>query len=231
MPRAEGHASANSPDAPPASLILRQRSMWGTCLGLFSGNYFNYFMLTWLPSYLVGERHYSMDRMAVTGGVCYFAVALTAMTCGWLSDRQIVTGGRSPASRRWILIAGLTLSSVFLILAGTAGPRTFVPALIIASMGFGMFNSCHWAVTQTLAGPLAAGRWTGIENFVGNLAGIVAPAVTGIVLDWTGEYFWAFVITSVMTMTGAVAWLFVVGDVCEVDWRAASTRRRGAMAH
>src|SRR6266403_2994710 len=44
--------------------ILRQGSFWGLCAGHFSANYLLYFMLTWLPFYLVRERHLSMQSMA-----------------------------------------------------------------------------------------------------------------------------------------------------------------------
>ena len=47
--------------------------------------------------------------------------------------------------------------------------------LLVACMSFGVYTSSHWAITQTLAGPLAAGRWTSIQNGIGNLAGIAAP--------------------------------------------------------
>ena len=42
---------------------LKQRSAWGTFAGLFSYNYLSYFLLTWLPFYLVRERHFSMQNM------------------------------------------------------------------------------------------------------------------------------------------------------------------------
>jgi len=48
--------------------ILKQRSMWGTCGGLFGANYVLYFEITWLPFYLVRERHLSMGTMAKIGG-------------------------------------------------------------------------------------------------------------------------------------------------------------------
>ena len=41
--------------------IASRRSAWGTFLCLFCGNYTWYFLLTWLPWYLVRERHYSTD--------------------------------------------------------------------------------------------------------------------------------------------------------------------------
>jgi MFS transporter, ACS family, D-galactonate transporter len=81
-----------------------------------------------------------------------------------------------------------------------------------------MCASNLWAVTQTLAGAGTAGRWTGLQNFVGNLAGVVAPALTGIVVDRTGHFFWAFAIASVVTLLGAASWTFVVGRIEPVRW-------------
>ncbi len=42
--------------SPALRSLLRQRSLWGTSLAHFSANYTYYFMLTWLPLYLVKER-------------------------------------------------------------------------------------------------------------------------------------------------------------------------------
>ena len=44
--------------------------------------------------------------------------------------------------------------------------------LMIACLSLGLFSSNHWALTQTLAGPEAAGKWTGIQNCLGNFAGV-----------------------------------------------------------
>jgi hypothetical protein len=54
--------------------------------------------------------------------------------------------------------------------------------LVVATASYGITCSNVWAITQTLAGPATAGRWTGLQNFMGNFAGILAPAVTGIVV-------------------------------------------------
>jgi MFS transporter, ACS family, D-galactonate transporter len=59
-------------------------------------------------------------------------------------------------------------------------------ALTGVFLGIGVSNG--WAITQTLAGPLAAGRWTGVQNSIGNLAGWVAPALTGFLVDRTGRF-------------------------------------------
>ena len=76
--------------------ILEQKSAWGTCVGLFSVNYLSYFLLTWLPFYLVRERHFSMNKMANVAGNAYLAAAVVATFCGWLSDRWIEAGTLHP---------------------------------------------------------------------------------------------------------------------------------------
>jgi len=90
--------------------------------------------------------------------------------------------------------------------------------LLLAVISFGAAASNLWAITQTLAGPQAAGRWTGFQNFVGNLAGVVAPAITGLVLDRTGHFYWAFAILTAVALTGTTSWVFLIGPVEQVVW-------------
>ena len=85
MPR--GGAMMRSLPAGPSFVdILRQRTFWGVCAGHFSVNYLAYFMLTWLPFYLVRERHLSMQSMAKTASAYYAIEGLSAITTGWFSD-------------------------------------------------------------------------------------------------------------------------------------------------
>jgi len=39
-----------------------------------------------------------------------------------------------------------------------------------------------------LAGVSAAGKWTGIQNGIGNLAGIAAQVITGFIVERTGRF-------------------------------------------
>ncbi len=57
-----------------------------------------------------------------------------------------------------------------------------------------------------------------MQNFVGNLAGFAAPAITGVVVDRTGHFFWAFAITAVVAILGSLCWIFVVGPLKQVAW-------------
>ena len=92
--------------------------------------------------------------------------------------------------------------------------------MMIASFCFGLFSSNHWAITQTLAGTAAAGKWTGIQNMCGNIAGIVVPVVTGFILDRTGEFHLAVASVSVLVLIGAMSYLFIVRRIEPVSWHA-----------
>jgi len=92
-------------------------------------------------------------------------------------------------------------------------------ALILGVIFFGVTASNLWAITQTLAGPVATGRWTGFQNFVGNLAGIIAPSATGFLLERTGHFYSAFVILGAVSLAGSACWFFLIGPVAPVSWR------------
>jgi MFS transporter, ACS family, D-galactonate transporter len=222
MPEARDSIPCANTGAPSLAEFLRLRSAWGTCLGLFSSNYVNYFLITWLPFYLVRERHFSMDNMARIGGAGYLSAACFSTLSGWLSDRWIMAGTTPTRVRKTFAGGGIALTGIFLGLSAFVGPLPGVVLLFAGLIFFGAGSSNIWAITQTLAGPEAAGRWTGFQNFFGNLAGVVAAALTGFVLDRTGHFYWAFAVVTVITVIGACSWIFVVGPVQQVEWHGKS---------
>jgi ACS family D-galactonate transporter-like MFS transporter len=217
MPRGAG-LSHSTPRPAGFWEILSKRSAWGTFAGLFSFNYLLYFLITWLPFYLIHERHFSIQTMSIVGGVAFFAAAVSATISGWVSDRWIAAGATATRVRKTFTGGGPVIASSVVFVSVISDPKLAVAILFIACASFGLCSSNLWAMTQTLAGPETAGRWTGLQNFVGNLAGVIAPTMTGFVVDRTGHFFWAFAITSGVTLLGAVSWIFLVGPVEQVPW-------------
>ena len=76
-----------------------------------------------------------------------------------------------------------------------------------------------WTITQTIAGPAVAGKWTGMQNAFGNLAGVAAPWLTGTIVARTGAFYLAFVLVCAFSIAGAASFLFVVGRVEPARWR------------
>jgi len=198
--------------------ILRQRSAWGTGIGLFCGNYFLYFLVTWLPFYLARERHFSLIEVARIGGGFFLLAAVSASLCGWLSDRWIRAGGTPTRVRKSFMVYGAVASGFFLLASVLTPGILSLIWLMLAGVSFGLTSSNVWAITQRLAGPKAVGRWCGLQLFVGNCAGVVAPAVTGVLLDRTRHFFWPFLIVALFSWLGALAWIVGVGPIEPVEW-------------
>jgi cyanate permease len=96
--------------------------------------------------------------------------------------------------------------------------------LIAACICFGACSSHIWLITQRLAGPLAAGRWTGMQNGIGNTAGIVAPILTGWIVKRTGKFYLAFVVVTVILFIGAASYMFIVRAIDPVRWSTSRER-------
>ena len=226
-PRMGPIGPTGSVDPGPSSAdILKKREAWGTFLGLFCSNYAWYFMLTWLPQYLLLERHYSTRTMALTGWLPFCATATGAVLGGWLSDAWIRKGGSPTLVRKCFCVTGLSGSAALLLPAAAAkGQVAAMSLLILASFVFGLYTANLFAVTQTLAGVTAAGNWTGIQNGIGNLAGIVAPVVTGFIVERTGHFYFAFVWVCVLLLVGAFAYLVIVRNIEPVAWKDSAARK------
>ncbi len=217
-PQSCGHpASANEP-VPRMLRILRSRSAWGAFLGHFCGNYFWFFLLTWLPTYLVKARGFTMEEMGPLTSIAFFSIAGATVTAGWLSDRWIAAGGSITRVRKTIVVGGLGFSSVVLPVALVHGRTLSLALLLLGCLSFGTYTSNHWAITQTLAGPAAAGRWTSLQNGIGNLSGIVASWFTGIAVERTHSFAAAFVAAALVALAGAASWGAIVGPVRQVRW-------------
>jgi len=62
-----------------------------------------------------------------------------------------------------------------------------IACLFVYEIVLGLASPGVFAIPQIMAGPKAAGRWVGVQNTCGNLAGILAPAITGVLIDTTGN--------------------------------------------
>jgi ACS family D-galactonate transporter-like MFS transporter len=211
--------------------IIVQRSAWGTCLGQFCVNYFLYFLVTWLPFYLVRGRNFSANEMAKAGSLVFFLSAASAVGWGKLSDRWIGAGTSLTFARKSSMVLGQIGIGIALAATAFTHGKIFIAMLALTGIFLGISICNGWAITQTLAGPLAAGRWTGLQNFIGNFAGWVAPTLTGILVDKTGSFRSAFFITAGVAWLGALSWGWVVGPVEQCDWeKPTGTGQVGAYA-
>jgi MFS family permease len=204
----------------PASVgeIVRRRAFWGAAMGHFCSNYPFYLMIVWLPFFLVSERHLSMQQMAEEGALFYVMFAIASPILAWIADRFIRTGMSPNVVRKLSMGIGHIVIAVGILGCAAASPRTSFLCLLIMGAGCGFTGPNIYVFAQTLAGPAVAGRWTGLQNSFANLAGVVVAPLTGLVVDRTGQFWWAFVVAAVVTLLGGISWVFLTGPLTQVKW-------------
>jgi MFS family permease len=211
--------SAARDDSPTLWMILKQPALWGTALGLFSQNYTFYFMLTWLPSYLQTERGFSLVDMAWVATSAYAVNAVSAFAAGWAVDRFLARGGSANVGYKSVM-AVAHLGSVACMLAMAMGSsKVALVSLFVYQALCGASSPGVYAMCQILAGPSASGRWVGIQNSLGNFPGIIAPWLTGYIIQSTGHYTNAFVVAAAMSMLGLIGWIWMVPRLAELEWQ------------
>ena len=232
MPRNGGNDFVSGSAFGGIGEILRQRSFWGTCVGQFSSNYLFYFMMTWLPSYLVLQRHFAMATMTWMAGMYYSVDATSAIASGWVQDFFIHKGFTPTVVRKSGMAIAFSIAAIGTSGCAFAGSNTIAWWLAVAGIGCGATSPGIFAFCQTLAGPRVVGRWYGAQNGFSNSAGVIAPALTGFVLQRKGDFVTPFLITSALCLIGILAWVVIVGRVEAVSWASQNKTSRAAnIAH
>ena len=230
QPLARATDDPSDPAMPPFSLILKQRGLWGTSLGLFASNYNFYFILAWLPDYLVRERGFSMGVMAAVAGSAYLINAISALAAGWVVAAWTRSGRSSNAFYK-SLMAFSHIASLGAMIGMTVLPvQGCIACLCLFEIGLGLMSPGVYAIPQIMAGPAATGRWVGVQNGCGNLAGVLAPLLTGILLDATGHFSSAFILAGGLNVLGLIGWLWMLPRIEPLDWSRAALAARVAHA-
>jgi MFS family permease len=204
--------------APSFRQILHQRALWGAAVGLFSANYSFYFILAWLPFYLVKARGFSVQTMAVIASWAYLLNAVGALAAGWLTDRWLHSGRSADLIYKSVMAANHVSGIACMVAMIVLPVDGAIIALFVYEIVAGVASPGLYAIPQIIAGPTAAGRWVGIHNGVGALAGILAPAMTGLLVDRTGQFATSFALAAAVSIIGLIAWLVVLPRIVPLRW-------------
>ena len=190
-------------------LLLGQRPMWGILIANGTQTYAIYFLVTWLPSYLVSsERHFDLMHSGLLTSAMFLLAMLGSILLGWLSDRflSLSPGQAERGARRHVVallmlvgLAGLALTpfvqNQLLLVAAIA--LTLVVLTTSITLTFALTN-------DLIADETSAGRTFGLVSFGGQIIGLLAPIVTGWIVGLSG-FVLVFLVTAALVLVGALA--------------------------
>ena len=186
--------------------LLRSPSMWGLALSQGMGVYTVYLYLSWLPDYLQTARGLSIMKSGVMTMVPFLVGAAVIVTMNWIGDRMLTPETRRAGARRMVVVTCLVLSAVGMLIP-FVDSLTFVIVLTIFPISFaGTSTSTNAALCNDLLRNQAdSGKAFAFMVLGGNIFGLLAPIVTGYIVQITGSFASAFVLAGALSLIGAAA--------------------------
>jgi ACS family hexuronate transporter-like MFS transporter len=188
----------------PLSFYFRQPTVLATGFSFFGYAYVLYFFLTWFPGYLTMARHLDIRNMASLNTIPWIlgtvGLASSGVVCDFLSR---VTGDVLRA-RKLVLSVCLALAGICVGLAGFVSELTWAVVFMTATV-FSLYltGATYWAIIQETVQGEHVGAVSGFVHLIANCAGVIGPAVTGFIVQATGEFTSAFLLAGAFALLGA----------------------------
>jgi len=189
--------------------FIRSPQFWAIGLQYFFLILIQSFYTTWLPTYLVRERHFSLTAMGWLSSLPFVALFVMVFVTGAVADRIYQRTQSKWLARVPLAMAGFVVAALFLILASRVTGAFWLILFLMISLGaIGLTQVSIWSATQDLS-PTFTGSVAGWTNFWGNFASALGPTFTAILVGLTARWTTALLVMALAGAFGAVLWLFV----------------------
>lgn len=193
--------------------LLTNRNILGLFVAKFGANYLYFMFLTWIPSYLVMERGFSILEMGFYASLPFVVAFITQPLTGFISDFIIRRGFSKTLARKGVLVIAQALSATIIAVAFVDDPMI---AILILTVNIAAASTIG-GMMQTMASEISpfgmAATVTGAMNTVGAIAGVLAPTLTGIIVEMTGSFQMALLVAGGLIVLAAVIILFVIQKI------------------
>jgi D-galactonate transporter len=202
----EAHVERQAANVPWGTL-LRSPNMWAIMCAYFTYVYCLYIFLTWLPSYLVDARHFTLLKVGFLASLPLFAGVIGDTVGGLATDWLLKKTGNTKLARRSVAIVGLLGCAIFIVPAALTEDAYVAVFCLTAAM---FFLECtigpSWSVPMDTGGKYS-GTVSGMMNMAGNFGGAMSPLVFGVLAQY-GNWQAPFVVAAVLLVLGAAVWAF-----------------------
>ncbi len=215
-----GAAEEGESQASPLGMlgyILVQKKVWGLAIGFGAYGYSFYLFLTWLPSYLVKTMHMGILKSAGFAAIPWMVATICDLVIGgWLIDALIARGHNESRVRKTVLVLGMLFGTAVLGATQTTDPVWAITWISIALGGLASAAPVSWSLPSLIAPKGGVGTVGGIMNFSNNMMGVVAPIVTGVIVDQTGSFVGAFATAGAILVVGILSFVFLLGPIVTI---------------
>jgi D-galactonate transporter len=191
----------------PWATLLRSPNMWAIMCAYFTYVYCLWIFLSWLPSYLVDYRHFTLLTVGWLASLPLLAGVVGDTVGGLATDWLLRKTGKARFARRLVAIVGLLGCCICIVPAALVDDPYGAVYLLTGAM---FFLECtigpSWAVPMDTGGKYS-GTVSGMMNMAGNIGGALSPLVFGF-LAQIGSWQAPFIVAAALLVIGAGIWAF-----------------------
>lgn len=185
--------------------LLKNRKIIWISIWFFCYNYLKSFFLTWFPSYLVMEKWFSLISVWFIAMIPPLVAIIWELSTWYLTDKMVSKNINITIARKLPLCIWMLMSSVIIFSVFTS--NVFIAILLLTLSYTSLISASPWIWwipwDLTKSSKMVWTIW-GIQNTFSNIAGIVAPIITWLLLWLT----WSFIVPIVLSWIIAIIWAF-----------------------
>jgi ACS family sodium-dependent inorganic phosphate cotransporter len=189
--------------------LLLRKAVWSIVAAHIATAWSLYVLLSWLPSYFRDVQGLSIANAGLFSSAPWLAMFAATNLAAVVADRMVERGVRLTTIRKLMQCVGLLVSAAFLLAIREAhSPATALVLMCAATGALG----CAWsgfAPGFLDVAPRHGAVLFGFSNTFATIPGIVGVAATGWLVDVTGTYSAAFVLTAAVSAAGALIFGFL----------------------
>jgi MFS transporter, ACS family, L-galactonate transporter len=196
--------------------LFRLRTVWGMMLGFGGVNYTVWLYMSWMPNYLEAEHHASIASTGLIAAIPFTCGAVGMMLSGIVADFLVRHRVPPIKAHRTLLLIGMTCSAGCTLLVPYISGATGAAFGIGMALFFTYFaGNSGWGMVQSIAPSGIVASVATIQNFGSFIFASFAPVITGWLLDRTHSFHLTLVICAMVSILGALSYLFIVKDPIE----------------
>ena len=166
--------------------LLRYREFWGLLVARVVSDFPFYFILFWLPQYLIDARGFNLRDIAMFAWLPFLAADLGAFAGGTTSSRLVASGLSINAARKLVIWAGAALVLVVIPAFYTQSAYVALAMICLAMFAMQVKSSAFFTLPSDLFPADRVATVWGVFGAVGSLGAAVLGAVAGRLIDASG---------------------------------------------
>lgn len=193
--------------------LISKRNTIAVVFIKFFQDYLFYLFVTWLPGYLIMQRHFTIMKMGIFASLPWIVGMFAQPLFGMLSDWMVRRGFSRTVARKLPIVVCQLLAGSVILTGYIQSPLAAVWLCVLGVAAESGSTAVLWTIPAELAEGGEGATLGGVMNTAGALAGILSPIVTGMIVTSTNSFNSAFAIAGVGIVLAALCVIFFLGKI------------------